>query len=809
MMRMWKRLRARKARATEKRPIRRLCLEHLEDRCVPSVTGYSSIDEVGNNAADPTLGTANTDLLRISPADYKPVANGGDGLNTPSLTYGAPTFVAGPRLVSNTVDNQATTLFGSVDTNTVDGNGLSDFGYTFGQFMDHDMDLTPTQSDPAPTPDPNKDGVDGFPIPVDPVHTGDPIGSLAFTRSIFDPTTGITTPREQINAVTSYLDLSQVYGSTADLADALRLHTGGLLKTSPGNMLPYDNLTYFTQDQLNIIHMANDAGLVPTSDLFVAGDVRANETTELTSLQTLFMRNHNRIAGILAADHTDWTDDQLYQEARKLNIAQYQSIIYNAYLPALLGPTAMSAYAGYDPTVDPSIATEFSTVGFRFGHSMLNNTVARDANDGSSVGDLDLAYTFFNPHLLNPNNVTDPMTGLTSTDIGAVLKGDADNNAQAMDIYAVRDVRNLLFGQGGPGEDLIARDIWRADDHGIGTYNQVRVAYGLAPITDTGVSDPSLHPGDPGFHFHGFELISSDPVVVQRLIDAYTGPTRDTFLANGKFAGDINPFIAGLAEDHVPGSDLGPLFNAIVIDQFTRLRSGDQFFYQNESFSAEELSIFQGGNTLGEVIQNNTDITQVQNDVFRFLSQQDGKTRGYYTTTNGRTELTGSATGTQLSSTIYNGLVAALTKPGDSSHLVLVDASGNYLSASFLQSYSNLKSFLNSVSLNAANLLSVQLLTTELNILLSKIDGTASVFVPAVTVPGTNLNLGTGIQAVLQNQGVTNPSGIASMQDILNASIAELLAAPKPTFGSGDILYEGALTALFVGINYNEAIFIG
>jgi hypothetical protein len=650
-----------KRNVARKRRSYRLWLEELEVRCQPSVSGYSPVTEIGNNAGNPTLGTAGTDLLRISPADYKPVANGGDGLNTPSLTYGAPTFVAGPRLVSNVVDNQAAVLFGdpSTDINTVDGNSMSDFGYTFGQFIDHDLDLTPTQSSPAPPGDlaANKDGPNGFPIPVDPTHTStsppaDPLGSseLAFTRSVFDPNTGnagpdgITgtaddVPRQQINAVTSYLDLSQVYGSTQFISDALRVTNpngslGYLLKTSPGNLLPYDSLAYFTQDQINALNMANDTGLVSTDQLFAAGDVRANENIELTALQTLFMRNHNRIANALAQLNPTWTDQQLFQEARKINIGDYQNIIYTQYLPALLGAHAMPSYTGYDSTVDPSIATEFSTVGFRFGHSMLNNLVARDANDGSSVGDLQLVQAFFDPNLVTANGAPDPLTGLASTDIGAILKGDADNTAQAVDVMAVSDIRNLLFDNPGSppgapvGDDLIARDVWRADDHGIGTYNQLRVAYGLAPITDSGESDPGILPGQPGFRFHGFEQISSDPAVVQKLITAFTGPSRNTppdFLSTGHFAGDINPFIAGLAEDHVPGSDMGPLFTNILVNQFTRLRSGDQFFYLNESWNLQELLLGAQGLTLGQIIKNNTDITNLQFNVFKISTLIGGR----------------------------------------------------------------------------------------------------------------------------------------------------------------------------------------
>src|SRR5262245_140390 len=392
MTRIW----TRNATAPRSRRSPRPYVELLEDRCVLDVRSFTGF---GNNLIDPTLGVAGGDLLRLSPAAYKPVANGGDDLNIPSMTYGAPTFVAGPRLVSNAVSNQATVLFGPTDINTVSQNSLSGFGYTWGQFLDHDMDLSPTLSGKIPsaswaagvatitvadglfrvgdavtisgtggfnggpftiltaTPpggattftfalatDPGvvttfgtvantttKDGANGFPIPKDPTHPNDPIdlpgdpdSTLAFTRSIFNPATGITTPREQINVSTSFLDLSQVYGSSDFVATALRTLSGGLMKTSPGangviggavndDLLPFnttskDGIPYFTTDELAALNMANDVGLVPNSDLFAAGDVRANEVIELTALHTLFVRNHNRIANLVAPQFASITD---------------------------------------------------------------------------------------------------------------------------------------------------------------------------------------------------------------------------------------------------------------------------------------------------------------------------------------------------------------------------------------------------------------------------------------------------------------------------------------------------------------------
>jgi hypothetical protein len=240
-------------------------------------------------------------------------------------------------------------------------------------------------------------------------------------------------------------------------------------------------------------------------------------------------------------------------------------------------------------------------VAFRFGHSLLSGEIERQNNNGLDIADVDpngagvsLAQDFFDPDLLSASGGVDPTTGHTASNIDAVLKGDADGDSQAMDLLAINDVRNLLFGNAGAGgQDLIARDIQRGRDNGLPDYNTMRVAYGLPPVTS-------------------FAQITSNVQVQHELQQAY-GSVKN-----------IDAFEGGLAEDHVPGSDVGPLFQAIMVNQFTRLRDGDRFFYLNEQWSPDELRIFQQGNTLAKVIEANTGITNLQSDVFVFKASISG-----------------------------------------------------------------------------------------------------------------------------------------------------------------------------------------
>src|SRR5262249_26553133 len=255
-----------------------------------------------------------------------------------------------------------------------------------------------------------------------------------------------------------------------------------------------------------------------------------------------------------------------------------QIITYTEWLPALLGPLALPAYTGYKPYVNPSIGNEFSTALFRFGHSQLDNEIDRLNNDGTDISNdpagasVDLAQAFFNPTLINPAGVTDPFSGHTSTGIDPILKGAASGDAQEVDLLAVRDIRNLLFGPpGAGGSDLIARDIQRGRDHGLGDYNTMRAAYGLPAVASFAQSTSDVH--------------------VRRKLQQLYGDVNK-----------IDAFVGALAEDHAAGADVGPLTRAVLVNQFTRLRDGDRFFYLNQ-FHGKELADLLANTSLTKIIE--------------------------------------------------------------------------------------------------------------------------------------------------------------------------------------------------------------
>ena len=100
---------------------------------------------------------------------------------------------------------------------------------------------------------------------------------------------------------------------------------------------------------------------------------------------TVWVREHNRLAKELSYLNPHWDDERLYQEARKIVIAENQHVTYNEWLPLVLGSDYMAeldilpvsyGYSNkYDSKVNPSILNSFAAAAFRFGHSLIQGTL--------------------------------------------------------------------------------------------------------------------------------------------------------------------------------------------------------------------------------------------------------------------------------------------------------------------------------------------------------------------------------------------------------------------------------------------------
>ena len=99
-------------------------------------------------------------------------------------------------------------------------------------------------------------------------------------------------------------------------------------------------------------------------------------------------------------------NDEIYEQARTIVVAELQAITYNEWLPALLGENALQPYAGYDPTINPGISNEFSTAAFRVGHTLLGDDVEFLDNNGEEIAEeIPLSEAFFNPSVVTENGI--------------------------------------------------------------------------------------------------------------------------------------------------------------------------------------------------------------------------------------------------------------------------------------------------------------------------------------------------------------------------------------------------------------------
>lgn len=351
------------------------------------------------------------------------------------------------------------------------------------------------------------------------------VSQLQVQRNAIQPGTGTgTTPRAPLNGATHFLDASTVYGNVPERSPLIRSFVHGKLLADAVNGVP-----------LNV--KGHDmAGNDPRAQR-LAGDQRAGENPGLLALQGLWVLEHNRLCDELHTAHASWSDERLFNEARKRVIALIQHITYTEYIPLLLG-TTLPAYDGYDAQEDPAVSDMFAVAAYRYGHSAIKGIYPRIAADGTlhSAGPLLLRQSFFNPAFLEHSSIAD------------VIRGLIYHKEARVDTSLVDDVRNWLMGVAG---DLVSVDITRGRDFGLAKYTAARAALGLPTVTSW--SDITARAG------------------VQAALAAVHSSVHD-----------VDLWVGGLAEDPVSPAQVGPTFAAIIRNQFLRTRRADYFWHENE-----------------------------------------------------------------------------------------------------------------------------------------------------------------------------------------------------------------------------------
>jgi hypothetical protein len=404
--------------------------------------------------------------------------------------------------------------------------------------------------------------------------------------------------------------------------------------------------------------------------IIVAGDVRANENIALTTVQTLFAREHNRIVDLLP---DQFTEQRKFDIARRILIATQQYITYNEFLPAV--GVLLDEPSGYKPDVDATISHEFATVGYR-AHSMIHGEIeltvpanhfspdelgaftAQGIEIEDGADELELAVPL-NIAFANPQLVVNLGLGPISAGLGGEpqYKNDETIDNQLRSVLFqipnpdIEDPDACLDGPTLPqcyllASDVGVLDVFRARDHGIADYNTLRKAYGLSPIESfaalTGESteefptdDPEINTDDPindPSIMDYIELRNSDGNLLElgsetADSEAVIGIRRSSLAARLKAiygtVDQVDAFVGMVSEPHLIGSEFGELQHAMWKTQFEALRDGDSNFYMwNDSLHRMLRQLSDSGltyrQTLADIIVNNTDLNNgdVQSNIF-------------------------------------------------------------------------------------------------------------------------------------------------------------------------------------------------
>ncbi|MCU4651202.1 M10 family metallopeptidase C-terminal domain-containing protein [Roseibacterium sp. SDUM158016] len=663
--------------------------------------GVRDLPGLENNEVNPGQGAATQPFIRITDARYgAPNDEGNRDVN--------PIFDGiDPRNVSNDL--------GAQEAGTAKAASANMFLMSFGQYFDHGLTFIP------------KDAANGV-IPIGGPDTGRPGGDnpadLTRAKVIGFDENGV--PQHE-NITSPFVDQNQVYGSSAQIGRLLRepgeegglgagIFGGALDPSRPEGtdfrLLPTLREALDAHIEAGTLFEAPDGRMVTLQEYYpglraedgsydgglvadlvgdfmgegwpllidtnrfidlldhaIGGDGRVNENIGLTSMHTIFARNHNFYVEQLKLSGFQGTDEELFQAAKILNEAEYQQVVFNDFADALIGGLKGSGRHGHDeyfPDTDASISHEFAGAVYRLGHSMIGETLTVMGPDGQPM-DVPLFDAFLNPsnepgifrfdHDRDPT--TPELTGQDAVDAlgmgpmgytpqpgyaqygaGAVLEGMALQPSEEVDFNIVDTVRDNLVRV---SADLFSFNVARGWDLGLGTLNQVKMD--LRDSTDRYVreaielSDMAMEPYTSWEDFQARNNLSD--MVIEQFKSAYP----DLILGADEVASfrEINPkldlaenadgsftvkgidrvdlWVGGLAESHINDGIVGHTFWVVIHEQLDRLQEGDRFYYTDRLGEMPVYANFISNSTMADIVARNTGIEGLGVNVFSYEPQ--------------------------------------------------------------------------------------------------------------------------------------------------------------------------------------------
>ena len=407
---------------------------------------------------------------------------------------------------------------------------------------------------------------------------------------------------------------------------------------------------------------------------YITGDGRGNENIGLTAVHHVFHAEHNRLIGhlkevILAevdtdpafvsqwlnpgadmsdgVQESDWNGERLFQAGRFATEMQYQHLVFENFARRI--QPNIDEFEAHDVTIDPAIVAEFAHTVYRFGHSLLRETVDRIDADGNVVdadvavaGDqqLSLIDAFLNP-------LAYAERGVDGDAAAEIVRGATREVANSVDEFVTGALRNNLLGL---PLDLATINLARGRDTGVAPLNSVREQFyaatgdaDLKPYASwaefgSGIKHPeSLVNFIAAYGVH--PLLADAATVAEKRAAAVTlvygtaddptteadesvGPDTDFLNGTGAFAGvetglnDVDLWIGGLAEKPLAsGGLLGSTFNFVFETQMEKLQNGDRFYYLSRLEGTNFLNQLEG-TSFSELVMRNTDTTHLPFDVF-------------------------------------------------------------------------------------------------------------------------------------------------------------------------------------------------